>query len=330
MTGSLAWLTGACPLLCGVLVPFEFCCWRYLSWFELIRSKASMLCCLIFSITTEGGRLIVSNTDPDEVVDVTEFLFCCWSGVSGKGRFCGPIMRFRDPVIRSRRDKAGLGGHTGRLSGSSGNWKGEEVGILFDSKYFIQNLIVQLLTVYCGTVAEKLGGYCKSYPKYCWFVKAVLYSLISAICNTLGGGFLGFDLIRLNRIWGSNNGCSSSIPDKGWPRGSFHFACSCVVAALAASALLWAAREDEHFGPQWKETGAEVVQLLNSSLNAQFKVNAHLSRMILSLRVPVEHVITGRTKQLSIAFLALDGRGRRSAEFAFLQGLGFELNWLEG
>lgn len=55
--------------------------------------------------------------------------------------------------------------------------------------------------------------------------------------------------------------------------------------------------------------------------------NLHLSRVILSLWVPVEHVITGRTEELSIALLTLDRRSRRTTEFAFLQRLRFQLDW---
>lgn len=121
--GDSLQLTSFCPLICA-LFPFILCCCRYFSWFMLILSKASILCCFIFSITTDGGRLMASNTDVVvEFVDVTEFLFCCWSGVSGSGRCCGPMMRFNEPVIRSRSDKAGLGGQTGRRGGSSGNCK---------------------------------------------------------------------------------------------------------------------------------------------------------------------------------------------------------------
>lgn len=76
-----------------------------------------MLCCLIFSMTTEGGRLIVSKTENVEVFDVSEFLFSA-AGTSGKGRLCGPMMRFNDPVIRSRRDGVGLGGGIGRCGNS--------------------------------------------------------------------------------------------------------------------------------------------------------------------------------------------------------------------
>lgn len=50
--------------------------------------------------------------------------------------------------------------------------------------------------------------------------------------------------------------------------------------------------------------------------------------MILSLRMPMEHVITGRTEELSITLGAFDRRCRRSTEFTLLQGLRFQLNCL--
>lgn len=53
----------------------------------------------------------------------------------------------------------------------------------------------------------------------------------------------------------------------------------------------------------------------------------HLSRVILSLWVPVEHVVTGWAEELSVALLTLDRWPRRSAELAFLQRFRFQLNW---
>lgn len=58
----------------------------------------------------------------------------------------------------------------------------------------------------------------------------------------------------------------------------------------------------------------------------RFNMTAHLSTMILSLRVPVEHVVAGRTEELAIAVLALDGRTCGAAQFTLAQWLRLEFD----
>lgn len=114
-------LTIVCPLTGGAPADFTGspCCWRYLSWFMLILSRASMLCCFIFSMTTDGGRLMLSKTEKPDAFEVNELRFSC-SGAcaSGRGRLGGPMMRLSEPVMRSLRDGVGLGGGMGRLGRS--------------------------------------------------------------------------------------------------------------------------------------------------------------------------------------------------------------------